>query len=169
MVNYRRYKSGNPDDVYFLTIVTQDRTPRFTSQNEFTILTSVMKRIHSRFEIKLKAWVFLPEHMHILIKPGSSDYSKVVLSLKKGVSLEFKKLGRITTGEKLWQDRFWEETIRDEDHYNNCVDYIHFNPVKHGYVERCRDWPWSSFHRFVREGYYDIDWGVDTKLEGAGE
>ena len=67
---------------------------------------------------------------------------------------------RTTKGERgIWQPRFWEHTILDEDDLERCCDYIHWNPVKHGLVKRVRDWPWSSFHRFVKEGQYEIDWG----------
>ena len=59
----------------------------------------------------------------------------------------------------VWQRRFWEHCIRDEDDLKRCVDYIHFNPVKHGLVQRVRDWPWSSFYRFVQLGEYTENWG----------
>jgi len=58
----------------------------------------------------------------------------------------------------LWQRRFWEHTIRDENDFERHVDYIHFNPIKHRLVERVRDWPYSSFHRFVKEGTLPEDW-----------
>jgi putative transposase len=58
----------------------------------------------------------------------------------------------------IWQRRFWEHTISDEVDLEKHLDYIHYNPIKHGYVTRTADWPWSSFHRFVKEGVYDPDW-----------
>lgn len=70
---------------------------------------------------------------------------------------------RTIRGERgIWQRRFWEHTIRDERDYERHVDYIHFNPVKHGYVTRVGDWPYSSFHRFVEKGIYPTDWGGDV-------
>jgi putative transposase len=59
----------------------------------------------------------------------------------------------------IWQRRFWEHQVRDETDLERCCDYIHYNPVKHGYVQRARDWPWSSFPRFVQDGHYPPDWG----------
>jgi len=59
----------------------------------------------------------------------------------------------------IWQRRFWELTIRDEDDLNRHIDTIHYNPVKHGVVQRVVEWPWSSFHRYVQEGHYGNDWG----------
>jgi putative transposase len=70
----------------------------------------------------------------------------------------------------LWQKRFWEHTIRDEGDFARHVDYIHFNPIKHGLVPRVRDWPHSSFHRYVREGLLPDDWaGSSAKAQGTSE
>ena len=63
----------------------------------------------------------------------------------------------------IWQRRFWEHTLRDEEDFNRHVDYIHYNPVKHGLVKRVQDWPWSSFHRYVGLGFYDIHWGEGSE------
>ena len=62
----------------------------------------------------------------------------------------------------IWQRRFWEHVIRDETDLNNHIDYIHYNPVKHSLVKNVADWPWSSFHRYVRMGYYESGWGEDV-------
>lgn len=64
----------------------------------------------------------------------------------------------------IWQRRFWEHQIRDENDFERHMDYIHFNPVKHGYVEQARDWPHSTFHRYVREGAYAMDWGGSVDI-----
>lgn len=62
----------------------------------------------------------------------------------------------------VWQKRFWEHQIRDEEDFNKHLDYIHYNPVKHGLVSRVRDWPFSSFHRYVDRGLYPLDWGENV-------
>lgn len=68
----------------------------------------------------------------------------------------------------VWQRRFWEHTIENEEDLENHLDYIHYNPIKHGLVEKAIDWQWSSFHRFVKEGIYDADWigGNEGRLKG---
>ncbi|MNW16429.1 hypothetical protein D3C71_2152730 [compost metagenome] len=74
----------------------------------------------------------------------------------------------MTRGELgLWQRRFWEHRIRDEEDYQRHMDYLHWNPVKHGLVTRVHDWPWSSFHRLVREGVYPNDWGGSGDIDGV--
>jgi putative transposase len=76
---------------------------------------------------------------------------------------------RSSKGERgIWQRRFWEHTLRDENDLVRHVDYIHFNPVKHGHVKHVIDWPYSTFHRMVRLGVYPQDWGGDSsEIEGC--
>lgn len=68
----------------------------------------------------------------------------------------------------IWQRRFWEHTILDEDDFEAHLDYIHYNPIKHGLVELAADWKWSSFHKYVHEGLYDIHWagGDEGRIQG---
>ena len=75
---------------------------------------------------------------------------------------------RAAKGERrIWQRRYWEHTLRGEDDFVRHLDYIHFNPVKHGYVTRVGDWPYSSFHRYVRNAVLPADWGGDlAEIEG---
>jgi len=72
---------------------------------------------------------------------------------------------RLQKGERgIWQRRFWEHVIRDERDYERHVDYIHYNPVKHGQVARVADWTYSSFHRYVKRGIYPLEWAADDKV-----
>ena len=68
----------------------------------------------------------------------------------------------------IWQRRFWEHTIRDDEDYRRRVDYIHYNPVKHGLAGFAKDWEWSSFYRYVKAGFYDEDWGssISQNVDG---
>ncbi len=168
MVNYRRVKTGNPDDYYFLTIVTANRAPWIEHHNLFKFIKSKLATLANGYKAKISAWVILPDHIHLLIRPGKSDYSNIVKAFKRGVGAECKERKIIETGDKLWQDRFWEETIKDEAHYWNCVEYIHYNPVKHGYAESAAGWGFSSFHGYVRDGIYPGDWGEGKGIEIKG-
>lgn len=82
-------------------------------------------------------------------------------------------LSRIRQREaSVWQRRFWEHEIKNEEDFNNHIDYIHYNPVKHGHVKRVQDWPYSTFHRYVKEGIYPVDWagdGIDDLKQEYGE
>ena len=80
--------------------------------------------------------------------------------------LEHRNASRIKKGERgIWQRRYWEHMIRDEDDYARHVDYIHFNPVKHGYVYRASDWAYSSIHRYIATGVISHDWGWNGEVE----
>jgi putative transposase len=75
----------------------------------------------------------------------------------------------VPKGGKFWQDRFWEHTVRDDDDRERCVEYIHYNPVKHGIVNAPRDWKYSSFNKYVERGIYPADWGdgASVVVQGA--
>jgi putative transposase len=80
---------------------------------------------------------------------------------------EDRSASRINKGERgIWQRRYWEHTIRDEKDYQAHFDYIHFNPVKHGYVSAAREWPHSSFPQSVTRGVYPVDWGGNGDADG---
>jgi putative transposase len=118
----------------------------------------------------VEAICLLPEHLHFImhLPEGDADFSTRISAIKARFTHEYLRSGGIEMGKKLvrrdkgekaiWQRRFWEHMIRDEDDFRRHVDYIHFNPVKHGLVINVRDWPWSSFHRYVKRGLYPIDW-----------
>ena len=101
------------------------------------------------------AYVILPDHFHLLIQPNDkSNFSQIMHSLKSRFTRAFKKKKNITDHLNLWQRRFWEHQLRDEHDLQMHVDYIHFNPVKHGLTERPDQWPWSTYHRYIETGRY---------------
>ncbi|GAB4443768.1 MAG: hypothetical protein Kow0031_26080 [Anaerolineae bacterium] len=105
-------------------------------------------------------YVFLPDHFHLLIKPtGASNFSQIMHSLKPNFTKAYKRRLNITGPMKFWQKRFWEHTIRDELDFERHLDYIHYNPVKHGLVSNPADWPHSSFLTWQKRGVYPVDWG----------
>jgi putative transposase len=113
--------------------------------------------------------VLLPDHLHCIwtLPTGDSAYSRHWRQIKETFTRSFLHAGgeegtlspsRRNHGERaVWQQRFWEHTCQDQDDVNRCLDYIHWNPVKHKLVERVRDYPWSSFHRYVEQGIYPLD------------
>ncbi len=120
--------------------------------------------------------VVLPDHFHCVwsLPPGDDDYSIRWKRIKReftirwiergGSELPVAESGRVRGERGIWQRRFWEHQVKDELDLEHCCDYIHYNPVKHGYVTRPGDWPWSTFEKFVKAGHYEPDWGRTLPL-----
>jgi putative transposase len=169
MSDYRRYFV--PGATYFFTVVTERRAPLFADDSARRLLGSVIRRCLLRRPLKVLAVVLLPDHLHCLwaLPSGDCAYSERWRWIKREFTRGWLACGGTEQPRRasrqrrrgVWQRRFWEHTIRDETDLDNHFDYIHFNPVKHRLVQRPRDWPWSSFHRWVRAGHYRPNWGTD--------
>ncbi|MFT7186190.1 MAG: putative transposase [Pseudohongiellaceae bacterium] len=137
---------------------------------QLRISVGKVKQTHA---FTIDAMVVLPDHIHAIwtLPEFDSAYSKRWSLIKANFSRrlpvnETISASRNIKGERgIWQRIFWEHLIRDENDFNRHVEYIHINPVKHGYVGQCSDWPYSSFHRYVRQGLLPLDWA--GKVEGA--
>ncbi len=101
MVNYRRNKPDNPHAIFSLVLVTEERWPWIEDWSVYPIIMSELARVRKGYGLKFKAWVILPEHLHLLFRTGGSDYSKIISSFKRGVNAELKRMGLITRGEKI--------------------------------------------------------------------
>ena len=133
------------------------------------MLRLVFRKTQEAKTFKIEAIVVLPEHLHSIwtLPPNDSDYPGRWKSIKSIFTRELEKSGVVVEKRKdgsalIWQRRYWEHTIRDVDDLYRHIDYIHFNPVKHGLVERVIDWPYSSFHRYVRQGLLSPDWAGNS-------
>ena len=175
MTAYRRNRV--PGGTYFFTVNLLDRRSSLLV-DQVGLLREVVRAVRARAPFHIDAWVVLPEHLHCLwtLPDGDADFSARWRDIKKGFSRqlppgEHRSASRIAQDERgIWQRRFWEHTIRDERDYETHMDYIHFNPVKHGWVTQVADWPYSSFHHCVAKGIYPAGWGEDTAdLPDMGE
>jgi putative transposase len=173
----RTYQRANiPGATYFLTFNLADRHANNLLVEHIEVLRLAFARVHVTWPFTTHAIVVLPEHIHWLVElpEEDADFSTRVRLIKTNFSRNLPKTesihpSRIRKNERgIWQRRFWEHVIRDELDFNRHMDYVHFNPVKHGHVARARDWPFSSFHRCVERGLYDVDWGdSDEPIEVA--
>jgi putative transposase len=175
MPNYIRTQTAGA--TYFFTVTLENRGERFLVDH-VAELRACLKTVKERHPFDIEAMVVLPEHIHALwrLPVEDGDYATRWMLLKQTFTRRLSELGvlppeaekpRGRRGERsVWQKRFWEHQIRDDEEFARHVDYIHFNPVKHGWVLRARDWPYSSLHRFVREGRLPEDWGISAAIEG---
>jgi putative transposase len=140
-------------------------------------LRAAVRQVRARRPFRIDAWVVLPEHMHCVwsLPAGDTDYPgrwydiKATFSKHIGKDEDVVRVG-LRPGERgIWQRRYWEHNIRDDADFARHIDYVHRNPVKHGLVERVRDWPYSTFHRYVDAGLYPLDWMTDDISLAAGE
>jgi putative transposase len=157
-MRFRRYYV--PGAIVFLTVVVNRREPIFANETHLTLLRETLYNTKQLHPFVMLAYVFLPDHMHLLIRPtGESNFSKIMQSAKTYFTHAYKEAMSIEGGLKFWQKRFYDHVIRDEDDLANHLHYIHYNPVKHGYVTHPEDWPYSSFLAWKRKGAYPERWG----------
>jgi putative transposase len=175
MPNYRR--AFIPGGTWFFTVNLLQRYRNDLLIREIDLLRETVQRVRERHPFQIDAWVVLPEHLHCIwtLPPGDSDFSKRWRLIKSGFSralphTERRSDVRKAAGERgIWQRHYWEHLIRDEADYQRHVDYVHVNPLKHGYVKRVADWPYSTFHRYVAKGMYPADWCGDPDSEVDGD
>jgi putative transposase len=171
MPNYRR--AFVPGGCWFFTANLFDRSSRLLTTN-IEALRDAAERTRARYPFHIDAMVILPEHIHAVwtLPPDDADFSVRWRLIKSYFAKSIPKdeaVSRVrqSRGERgIWQRRFWEHLIRDEGDYARHLEYCYINPVKHGHVRRVQDWPFSSFHRDVREGVFPADWAGDVGQEG---
>jgi putative transposase len=173
--DYRRNRV--PGATYFFTVNLEDRNSRLLV-DEIATLRDVVRPVRTASPFHIDAWVVLPEHMHCIwtLPAGDDDFPKrwraiKTLFSKRVAATEPRSANAPMRGERgIWQRRYWEHTIRDDRDFAAHMDYVHFNPVKHGYVTAPALWHFSSFRRCVAHGIYAADWvGGDVTLPGDGE
>ena len=185
MPDYRR--AYIPGGAIFLTLVTFNRRPIFAEPDNVKRLRRAAATVKAEMPFDITAAVILPDHIHFVwtLPQDDDNYSKRVGRLKVLFTRSLKgsfalpqdvSISRQRQRESdVWQRRFWEHTIRDEVDWVGHINYLHYNPVKHGLVECPHQWEFSSFRQFVREGFYREDWGCQcggkeaaVEFEGEG-
>lgn len=140
------------------------------------LLRRAFRDTRRRHPFAIDAIAVLPDHLHAVwtLPEGDKDFAGRWQLIKAGFSRALPQgepvsASRLRKRERgIWQRRYWEHTLRDEDDFARHVDYIHFNPVKHGHARHVQDWPFSCFHRMVRLGIYPADWGDGPEEQGIG-
>ncbi len=171
-----RYRRSNvAGGTYFFTVNLANRTHDLLVTQVDT-LRAVTRTVRSRHPFEILAWFVLPNHLHSIwtLPPDDTDFPTRWSLIKAGFSRGVERSesiapSRLRKGERgIWQRRYWEHQIRDDDDLQRHADYIHFNPVKHGFVQRAADWSWSSIHRYIRLGQLSTDWASDSKFVVTG-
>jgi putative transposase len=172
MPNYHR--AFRPGGTFFFTLVTYRRAPFLCDEIARTLLRSAIEQCRAQQPFQMDAFVLLPDHLHAMwtLPEEDSDFSRRWGRIKKTFTTAGGWEGAISDSRSrnrrrgVWQRRFWEHVIRDQQDYQRHLDYIHYNPIKHSLVRCAHEWQWSSFHRLVREHIYEPTWccGCDHRI-----
>jgi putative transposase len=173
-MEYRRshIKGGS----FFFTVVTYKREKLFNSTKNIELIREALRYVKESHPFTIDAFVLLPEHIHCIwtLPQDDHDFSTRWRLIKSFLSRHCEhrrqelKASQIRKKEQaIWQPRFWEHFIRDEKDFISHVEYIHYNPVKHGLVQAPKDWKYSSFHRYAEKGIYESEWGAYSSIRFA--
>jgi len=177
-MRYRR--NFVPGGCFFFTVVTGGRRAILTRADSIDLLRAAFRSVRRIRPFRTDAIVVLPDHLHCIwtLPAGDGDFATRWRLIKTWYTRRCDAAlraplgaGRAARGEQgIWQRRYWEHTVRDAEDFVRHVEYIHYNPVKHGYARTPLDWPYSSFHRYVRAGVYPLQWaGVSDEIDGVGQ
>ena len=169
MPNYRR--AIVPGGTFFFTVVSWRRRPLLCNPDIRAALRDAITTVREMHPMTINAWVLMPDHLHCVwsLPQGDADFAVRWAMIKRFVTRACAKRypaeGEVSASRKgrnegfIWQRRYWEHRVRDPVDLGRCVDYLHWNPVKHGHVGAVIDWPYSSFHRYLKQGHYQAGWG----------
>jgi putative transposase len=166
MPNYRR--AFIPGGTYFFTVNLLERRSNDLVVRHISALRESVRTTRRLHPVDIHAWVVLPEHMHCIFElpPNDHDFSLRWRLIKHHFSVAISKneyrndVRRSRRERGIWQRRFWEHVIRNEEDYRAHMDYVHYNPVKHGLVKHVKNWPYSTFHSCVQAGMYPLEWAT---------
>lgn len=178
MSRYRR--SNAPDATFFFTVNSLNRRPLLTTDRVRDALRNAIADVRARAPFLIHAWVLLPDHLHCIWELPADDaafglrWSLIKRQVTQACGSSIAETAGLSPNSSrlrrhegiLWQRRFWEHQIRDDRDFERRADYIHYNPVKHGLVQRVCDWPYSTFHRYVANGTHAADWAGETSAPG---
>ena len=176
-MRYRRVKIEGR--TYFFTLATHNRRPFLCDPSNVELVRQAFRYTIQRHPMEIDAFVLLPDHLHSIwtLPEGDHNFSMRWRLVKSHFSRHCQdKYGGIVSASRqgkreraFWQRRFWEHMIRDDEDFVKHVEYIHYNPVKHGLVNAPKDWEYSSFHRYVQVGLYDEMWGAIDEISFESE
>jgi len=164
MTNIRRYFAEG--QTCFLTHITHNRIPVLV--DHFKLVWQALELARNQHGLTLNAWSVMPDHMHMLVDLSHKDISGQIRRFKLSFSTNLRARLGMREG-RIWQYRFWDRIMRDQEDLSKHIDYIHYNPVRHGLTDNPFGWKYSSASDYLKEGFYAVDWGVREPVKIEGE
>ena len=164
-MKYRR--AWIPGGSYFFTVVTDHRRPLLATESAVEVLRQAFRTVRAKRPFAVDAMVVLPDHLHCIwsLPAGDADHSRRWQFIKASFARRLQRQDGCVSA-RVWQARCWEHWLRDETDFRRHLDYIHYNPVKHGHADRPADWLHSSFQKCVERGIYPLDWASGGDIKG---
>ena len=159
MSNLRRY--DRPGDHVFIACKTIPQMPILVCHGN--LLKNAFEYAESILDVKIEAWVILPDHFHAQLILGEIRLAQAVKRIKEKFARSFRSIVKTLSG-RIWQHRYWDHIIRDEDDWRRHIDYIHYNPVKHRYTDNPFNWSHSSLQEYLETGMYEQNWRCDIDI-----
>jgi len=154
-----------PRATCFVTCCTYDRQPFFDDHANIALLRSTLRATRAWHPFRMHGYALMPDHVHLLITVApETTISAMMHSFQRNTTLNYKRAKGIEGPTRLWQRGFWDHVIRDEDDFSRHLDYIHYNPVKHGLVQDALDYPYTSLGVYVARGWYGDGWTPQEPL-----
>ena len=157
-MNIRRY---HIEGIYFITTVTKNRMPLFRDGDTIELLFGVLRDVKRQHPFESIAYCIMPDHIHLMLRVTditNHNISTIMHAVKRQFTLRYKQRRNLQKF-SAWQTRFYDHIIRNQEDFERHLNYIHFNPIKHGLVTRLEDYQYSSFRYYLKQGYYEIGWG----------
>ena len=173
MSSYRRLDSKGA--TWFFTVVTYQRRALLCDDKVRTTLREAIRKTQVKYPFRIDAWVLLPDHFHCIwtLPEGDSNFQLRIRLIKRHVTQtcsSFLHDDSLNTPSRrkrkestIWQKRYWEHQIQTEEDFRHHMDYIHYNPVKHGLSQSPTEWPYSTIHQLTKQGVYPQDWASDPE------
>lgn len=144
----------------FLTQVTWRRFPLFADPAHVDLLLARLRETKERHPFHMRAWVILPDHLHLIVDPvGETSPGALMGHLKATFTIAYREMKQLPTGLMLWQKGYYAHAIAAQLDLHRHIDYIHYNPVRHRLVDKPEEWPHTSFHWWHTHGHYEAEWG----------
>lgn len=173
MSNFKRYES--PGSTWFFTVVTYQRRNFLCDDRVRLELREAVRKVQAKYPFRVEAWVLLPDHFHCIwaLPDQDSNFQLRIRLLKSYLTrscsnfLHVDSLSTVSRRKRkestVWQRRYWEHQIRSDRDFKHHMDYIHYNPVKHGLCHSPIEWPYSTVHSLTRRGIYPEAWALDPE------